>query len=714
MASEKDIVLELAKDNSDIGVRQADILYHNWVVFDGVLSANVGASYDIFPGTPNSISINKNSTIPISNLSRIIYESSDIPSNMTPNLISQFAILAIPSQQFDPGALLSRHFSTWPHEIANNYNLFKCMLDAFTLPLVEDITQVSNTATLRPAIVCNNTLSLFRCLLDDFGTGFGRLTIREQLTWMTAAFTFATIWSACGSASCGDVTVADGIVRDTLLRRGVMRLQKSTEWSASDEDNTPISFSDIYVPVPLSQTVFNFYFNKRLLKWMPWSDAASDMVIGSVHRLGGQTLILTKGIVITSFFTHILSFAALPLMISGRYASGKSAAVSFALDRLSRMSSVKKQAYWRLVSTSQSSSSTLYSALSAQSSKRGGRLTKTGSTTLLIEDLNVLENLGTNSFLDALREMVDSGSLSLEREDIDLQDYNFMCTFSADKTACITSNMRFYRHFLHLDMKSFDDENDRLIMIGLMNHSFPLSSTNLNGLFKSKLIEESLNLHNILSRSETWSDRRPEFVKADLFRMLFSLTKMIDGNLTHKAILEAWWASSSRIYRDRCVQDKSRLRFDETLKGILESRFSLKLVSAANVTPLFNYYEVFEDKWSCPSAYSVNALESLWQTWTHEFVSRKSLSGASTLLPLDGVMVPALHNDHNVGLILKMVHACRQQCGHFVLCGDMMSMEPMIVELAAQLAGKTLLKLSTLTSRSQWIEVLREHIRCGF
>ncbi|XP_076002796.1 dynein axonemal heavy chain 9 [Genypterus blacodes] len=532
-------------------MRELANISHNgpkWIVLDGDIDPMWIESLNTVMDDNKVLTLASNERIPLNNTMRLVFEISHLRT-ATPATVSRAGILYINPADLGWNPLVSSWIDK--REIQSEKANLPLMFDKY-LPFCLDAlrSRFKKIIPIPEQSMIQMLCCLLECLLTPENTP---ANCAKEL--LELYFVFAAIWAFGGA-----------LFQDQLVD---YRVEFSKWWVTEFKT----------IKFPALGTVFDYYIDPETKKFEPWSNMVPTFEMDADTPLQACLVHTTETIRIRYFLDRLLDISR-PVMLVGNAGTGKSVLVGDKLGSLDTEKYIIKNVPFNYYTTSAMLQAVLEKPLEKKTGRNYG---PPGNKKLIyfIDDLNMpeVDAYGTVQPHTLIRQHMDY-SHWYDRSKLLLKEiHNVQYVSCMNPTAgSFTINPRLQRHFSVFALSFPGSEALTTIYTSILSQhlkgegfSTALQKTCPN------LVQLALALHQCLS-----STFLPTAVKFHYIFNLRDLANIFQGILfctseclkTPHDLLKVYLHESSRVYRDKMVEEQDFQTFDklqtETVKKFFE------------------------------------------------------------------------------------------------------------------------------------------------
>lgn len=543
-----------------------------WLVFDGPVDALWIESMNTVLDENKKLCLVSGEIIPMSKKMNILFEVEDL-AVASPATVSRCGMVYMePQTSVGNMALVSSYLDALPESLAEQHRpRFQELFDGY---VHEAIKWIRYNAKEYVATVDNNLVcSLFR-LLDSFLYPYrprpledykpAKDLIQMFTGKLESIFLFSLIWSLGGALDRGSRPKFDQFLRD-LMRKNKSGAAFPKSGLVHDY---ALDLGETLGQDDQQQQLEKSTIGKGPVRWVPWTDTVPPYTVDPKARFSDIIVPTNDSIRYTWLIEHLSSRGKHVLCV-GPTGTGKSLSIGNKL-----MTGMPEKYVPMLMSFSaQTSANQTQDIIDAKMEKRrkgiygppAGR-----QYIVFVDDLNMpaREEYGAQPPVELLRQWMDHGGWydRAKFEFRNIVDCSFVSAMGPPGGGRNVVTNRFLRHFNHLSFPEMEDESMKRIF-GTILQSFLKTSGFADAVVtvSSSLIDASISLYNVVL-----TELLPTPLKSHYTFNLRDLAKVVQGLMSAdpKRVAEPadlarlWCHESSRVFRDRLVDNEDRVWFD--------------------------------------------------------------------------------------------------------------------------------------------------------
>ncbi|KAJ1562908.1 Dynein heavy chain 3, axonemal [Nowakowskiella sp. JEL0078] len=295
----------------------------SWIVYDGPLD-NSTEMFMIDGGMDkrNPVVFGSGESKFIDKHLRIIFETESI-QNASPSIIMRGSLIFMSEKRLSYESVLHHALLNLPSLLEPHSKLLRIAHHILVQPLLTFSKTMSFDFFQNDNSLLRNMFVLLESMFIEIGIeGFDRMTNQEQTCWVLAANVFSVIWNIGSSINWECRKKFDAEIRKNL---------KNILTDLENRSGIQKNILDQVAAFPLEETVFDYYFEPKLMRWQLWKTKQLENPIKI--PVNCSDIVLTTDCIRVSYLTRlILNGPALGIAIVGHSGVGKSTVAKIALS----------------------------------------------------------------------------------------------------------------------------------------------------------------------------------------------------------------------------------------------------------------------------------------------------------------------------------------------------------------------------------------------
>ncbi|KAJ3299528.1 Dynein heavy chain 1, axonemal [Borealophlyctis nickersoniae] len=273
-----------------------------WIVLDGIRDYNavIGLSGD----APQVARIGTSEIHHLPKPLRLIFETESLQT-ACPGMVSKSRVVCMSSDKITNSMVFEAGLRSFPANVAPFFNFLRDAYAMIVEPMITFALRTCKPHLITVGLVLTKHLhQVMACMFEDFGTGgLERLTSEEQYIWILANLLLASFHVVGAFHDVASRLKFDVFVKTHIMDRCLADLEAKSETSLQTVST-----------IPAAGTVYDYYFDGKLLRWRRWTSMESPRP--------------PPDVVPTADYVRICHFSELlkgrSLIITGKAGTGKS------------------------------------------------------------------------------------------------------------------------------------------------------------------------------------------------------------------------------------------------------------------------------------------------------------------------------------------------------------------------------------------------------
>lgn len=510
-------------------------------------------------------SLNFGETLLLSPRTKLVFETSDVKA-WSPVQLARCNIIYVPDTIVKSCHFLPNVLQELPY-VLQKHSEFYQHLHSLIFVQLSNFVKTNCRSNL---MVCENaaTQQVFRMVsslhLDLGDLGYERLMDFEQYHWILASFLFASIWVVGALTDYQERVVVSDFIRSNVSTKVVREVEKKMGLSASLL--TPC------VQFPANDTVYEYFFDNKILSWEPWFMLAASDELPDTAGLP----VKTDDIIRLKYFTRIMQSQNIPVLITGKLGVGKTITAFQSMLESDEVHGLPVRICLNDSSGGANFSDEIEKSLIKKRNKTLG-LMERKNVVALVDDLDSDSFTRFPEQWETWRSWCENSGWYIRNKFTSVENLKLIVIMNHSQRAEDgVKHDRYLRYFWNFAIA--DDIGNKLSSIcktWIFDTNLE-SCLTLNG-FGLKLVQAASYLNDRVCRMFVKSTSKPHYVFS-----LKEMTAAIRPLLTERAldsiqILGIWAYNCTRMYIDRLSEETERSRFEEILQDAIKNHFDVHL-----------------------------------------------------------------------------------------------------------------------------------------
>ena len=555
-----------------------------WLMFDGPVDAIWIENMNTVLDDNKKLCLNSGEIVAMAGLMNMIFEVADL-AVASPATVSRCGMVYVQPSLLGWRPPVESWMNNLPPGLTESHkehimNLF----DWLVPPALRIVTKMCKMPV--PLQEINLIMSLTRLLeslFDEFKDPELIQSMNENLVfcWLQCLFLFSLVWSVGSSVNEEGRKIFDKNLRKILLNDTPNNLKPFVKAPS-------VKLVQLF---PDSKSVFDFTFEKKKGKWLPWLDTVEKQALDPEAEFT-DIIVQTVDTVRYTYLVDILLNHGHHCMVVGPTGTGKSVYV-------------KKHLQYGMDPTKYSSMLCNFSAQTSANMTQDiidGKLDKRRKGVfgppigkkmmIFVDDVNMpqVEVYGAQPPIEILRQWMDHSGW-YDRKELTfrtLLDIQFIAAMGPPGGGRNAITNRFTRHFSVMNVAAFDTETLSLIFSNIVDWWMSKCSIP-DGLsrFKNPLVQSSIHIYQTAQKEllPTPTKSHYTFNLRDLSKVFQGIVASDNAVSDSGKLVRLWTHETFRVYYDRLIDDQDRQWMlelcHETVDNIFKEKFH-KLVSKGN------------------------------------------------------------------------------------------------------------------------------------
>ena len=546
-----------------------------WVIFDGPVDAIWIENMNTVLDDNKKLCLNSGEIIAMQGLMNMIFEVQDL-AVASPATVSRCGMVYVQPSLLGWKPPVDSWINTLPAGMEESHKeQIVALFDWLVPPCLRIVTKMCKMpVALQEINLIMSLTRLLESLLDEFKDPEAIQKMNENLVfcWLQCLFLFSLVWSVGSSVDDAGRKVFDKNLRKILINDTPNDLKPFVKAPA-------VKLVQLF---PDSKSVYDFVFEKKKGKWVPWLDTVEKQVLDPEAEFT-EIIVQTVDTVRYTALVDTLLLHGHHCLVVGPTGTGKSIYIKKHLQ-YGMDSSVYN--FMLCNFSAQTSANMTQDIIDGKLDKRrkGVYGPPAGKRMMIfVDDVNMpqVEVYGAQPPIEILRQWMDHSGW-YDRKELTFRsiiDVQFIAAMGPPGGGRNAITNRFARHFSVINVASFEQETLSLIFSNVVE--WWLQKCNLADAlarFKSPMVSASIHIYQTAQKEllPTPAKSHYTFNLRDLSKVFQGLVLSGDCVKDAAKLVRLWTHETLRVYHDRLVTDEDRAWIVDLCKSTVEDIFKEK------------------------------------------------------------------------------------------------------------------------------------------
>ncbi|KAJ3395101.1 hypothetical protein HDU92_006186 [Lobulomyces angularis] len=508
----------------------------------------------------SSIPLNSGEHIIVPHSLRFVIETESL-TQWSPQNVSNCQLIFV-EDILESTHIFLKQLNTFPENLQVHLEYLKLIHDIVFTPCINFTSQQSfqliNCQNTKINNVCKLILSLY---FDFHDEGYARLMVNEQHQWILATFLFSIFWVVGAYVATEERKKFDLFVRSTVFNKLVPELEKKMNFPAGELANS--------VKVPTNATVYDFYFDNKLLSWEKWSKR-------NKNANNENEIVFIDDLIRIPFFVKLIMKQGLLPLICGCSGSGKTTNAYQAFTTLQTL-----HGHPILLNISGLSQYSVFTKkveqqLPIKRNKTIG-LSNGKNLTILVDDLSKDSFETIPELWEIWRMWSETGGWYIGNELNSVENVKFGVVYNhSSRNFGKSKYLRFLKQFMILTMADDNRSKIQCIMNSWMSGCPPFKGPCNSKNFVECIVKSTMLVHEKICKELVKLPTNPHYVftMRDILLCLKAVASVKTVTSDTTFFLQNWIYGVTRIYGDRMSNETDKIFLDSTISSVLGDIFN--------------------------------------------------------------------------------------------------------------------------------------------